>query len=277
MNCFSQRFRQTAPMLGSSKNELVPSKPPRRNGWSWPPQAFQVVGWSVYSYLTIVSFGIYIPLLPLPWKHVVYTVSLTHSGSFLFEYGANISLCWVFLSFFVCAAEQDKDFVVWRVCMGCMWHTFFFWPKRHNQWPFCKLLNATWCQPQEQSMSSVFISHAQDLYSSCSLILVPLNIFHITAHLSHAAIFFKDVYKKTTKKTKLPWLFCAADGRSVYCALIRTHRSSHCRSSRWQREGQAELFHADASLWPNKATACYPRPTLLSLWCECVCILSSSL
>lgn len=103
MNCFSQRFRRTAPMLGSSKNELVPSKPPRRNGWSWPPQAFQVVGWSVYSYLTIVSFGIYIPLLPLPWKHVAYTVSLTHSGSFLFEYGANISLCcgffcWVFLS-----------------------------------------------------------------------------------------------------------------------------------------------------------------------------------
>ncbi|XP_063343635.1 palmitoyltransferase ZDHHC11 [Pelmatolapia mariae] len=74
MNCFSQRFRQTAPMLGSSKNELVPSKPPRRNGWSWPPQAFQVVGWSVYSYLTIVSFGIYIPLLPLPWKHVAYTL-----------------------------------------------------------------------------------------------------------------------------------------------------------------------------------------------------------
>lgn len=101
MNCFSQRFRQTAPMLGSSKNELVPSKPPRRNGWSWPPQAFQVVGWSVYSYLTIVSFGIYIPLLPLPWKHVAYTVSLTHSGSFLFEYGANISLCWVFFCLFL--------------------------------------------------------------------------------------------------------------------------------------------------------------------------------
>lgn len=102
MNCFSQRFRQTAPMLGSSKNELVPSKPPRRNGWSWPPQAFQVVGWLVYSYLTIVSFGIYIPLLPLPWKHVAYTVSLTHSGSFLFEYGANISLFWgVFFVFFL--------------------------------------------------------------------------------------------------------------------------------------------------------------------------------
>uniref|UniRef100_A0A3Q0S4J4 Palmitoyltransferase n=1 Tax=Amphilophus citrinellus TaxID=61819 RepID=A0A3Q0S4J4_AMPCI len=74
MNCFSQRVRRTAPMHGSSRNELVPSKPPRRNGWSWPPQAFQVVGWLVYSYLTIVSFGIYIPLLPLPWKHVAYTL-----------------------------------------------------------------------------------------------------------------------------------------------------------------------------------------------------------
>lgn len=182
MNCFSQRFRQTAPMLGSSKNELVPSKPSRRNGWSWPPQAFQVVGWLVYSYLTIVSFGIYIPLLPLPWKHVAYTVSLTHSGSFLFEYGANISLCWGFFFVFFClCCWTGQGFC----CVACLyglqshpvWQTFFFWPKRHNQWPFCKLLNAAWCQPQEQSMSSVFISHAQDLYSSCSLILVPLNIF----------------------------------------------------------------------------------------------------
>ncbi|XP_039974763.1 palmitoyltransferase ZDHHC11 isoform X2 [Xiphias gladius] len=56
MNGFSQRLRRTSPMWGSSRNELVPSKPPRMNGWSWPPQAFQVVGWLVYSYLAIVSF-----------------------------------------------------------------------------------------------------------------------------------------------------------------------------------------------------------------------------
>lgn len=62
-------------MGGSSRNDLVPSKPPRMNGWSWPPQALQVIGWLVYSYLAIVSFGIYIPLLPLPWNHVVYAVS----------------------------------------------------------------------------------------------------------------------------------------------------------------------------------------------------------
>ncbi|XP_054477966.1 palmitoyltransferase ZDHHC11 isoform X2 [Anoplopoma fimbria] len=75
MNCFSQKLRRTSPMQGNSRNELVPSKPPRMNGWSWPPQAFQVVGWLVYSYLAIVSFGIYIPLLPLPWNHVVYALT----------------------------------------------------------------------------------------------------------------------------------------------------------------------------------------------------------
>uniref|UniRef100_A0A3P8SLY1 Palmitoyltransferase n=1 Tax=Amphiprion percula TaxID=161767 RepID=A0A3P8SLY1_AMPPE len=74
MSCFSQRLRRTAPMRGNSRNELVPSKPPRMNGWSWPPQAFQIVGWLAYSYLAIVSFGIYIPLLPLPWNHVTYTL-----------------------------------------------------------------------------------------------------------------------------------------------------------------------------------------------------------
>ncbi|XP_044063332.1 palmitoyltransferase ZDHHC11 isoform X2 [Siniperca chuatsi] len=75
MNCFSQRLRRTSPMRGSSRNELVPSKSPRMNGWSWPPQAFQVIGWLLYSYLAIVSFGIYIPLLPLPWNHVVYALT----------------------------------------------------------------------------------------------------------------------------------------------------------------------------------------------------------
>uniref|UniRef100_A0A8C2Z640 Palmitoyltransferase n=1 Tax=Cyclopterus lumpus TaxID=8103 RepID=A0A8C2Z640_CYCLU len=75
MNCFCKKMRRTSPVHGSSRNELVPSKPPRVNGWSWPPQAFQVVGWLVYSYLAIVSFGIYIPLLPLPWNLVVYALT----------------------------------------------------------------------------------------------------------------------------------------------------------------------------------------------------------
>lgn len=104
MNCFRNGWRRTSPMPASSRNELVSSKPPRRNGWSWPPQVFQVIGWLVYSYLAIVSFGIYIPLLPLPWNYVLYSVSLSHScnlavvvsaavGPFRFEYGASISLC----------------------------------------------------------------------------------------------------------------------------------------------------------------------------------------
>ncbi|XP_051263412.1 palmitoyltransferase ZDHHC11 [Dicentrarchus labrax] len=75
MNCFSKRLRRTSPMRGTSRNELVPSKPPRMNGWSWPPQALQVVGWLLYSYLAIVSFGIYIPLLPPPWNHVTYALT----------------------------------------------------------------------------------------------------------------------------------------------------------------------------------------------------------
>ncbi|KAF0045341.1 hypothetical protein F2P81_001870 [Scophthalmus maximus] len=76
MNCFSERWRRTSPMRGSSRNDLVPPKPPRKNGWSWPPQAFQVFGWLVYGYFAIVDFGIYIPLLPLPWNHVLYSVLL---------------------------------------------------------------------------------------------------------------------------------------------------------------------------------------------------------
>ncbi|MEQ2280132.1 hypothetical protein AMECASPLE_016562 [Ameca splendens] len=72
MNCFNQRFRRTAPAHGSSKSELVPSKTPRINGWSWPLQPLQVVGWLVLIYLTVVTFGIFIPLLPRPWNAVSY-------------------------------------------------------------------------------------------------------------------------------------------------------------------------------------------------------------
>ncbi|XP_031154933.1 palmitoyltransferase ZDHHC11 [Sander lucioperca] len=88
MNCFNQRLRRTSPMHGSSRNELVPSKPPRINGWAWPPQAFQVVGWMVYSYLAIVSFGIYIPLLPLPWNHVLYALT---GVAFIIHFFAHIA------------------------------------------------------------------------------------------------------------------------------------------------------------------------------------------
>lgn len=64
-------------MSGSSRTELILSKPPRANGWSWPLQPFQVLAWLLYAYLAIVSFGIYIPLLPGPWNHLVCAVSLS--------------------------------------------------------------------------------------------------------------------------------------------------------------------------------------------------------
>ncbi|KAM9722715.1 palmitoyltransferase ZDHHC11 isoform 3-T3 [Menidia menidia] len=75
MKCFRWRMRRTAPASGSSKNQLVPSKSPRVNGWSWPPQALQVAGWLVFTFLGVVSFGIHIPLLPRPWMQVAYAVS----------------------------------------------------------------------------------------------------------------------------------------------------------------------------------------------------------
>lgn len=76
MNCFNQKLSRTAPIRsGGSRNELVPSKPARMNGWSWPPQVAQVIGWLMFIYLAIVSFGIYIPLLPPPWNHVVYSLT----------------------------------------------------------------------------------------------------------------------------------------------------------------------------------------------------------
>ncbi|XP_061918973.1 palmitoyltransferase ZDHHC11 [Entelurus aequoreus] len=76
MNCLSGQIRRTAPMrAGGSRNELVPSKTPRVNGWTQPPQFFQITAWLVYNYLVIVSFGIFIPLLPPPWNHVLYALS----------------------------------------------------------------------------------------------------------------------------------------------------------------------------------------------------------
>ncbi|XP_019729204.1 palmitoyltransferase ZDHHC11 isoform X3 [Hippocampus comes] len=73
MNVLNGKLRRTAPMQGSSRNELVSSKTPRVNGWTWPPQVFQVIAWLLYNYLAVVAFGMFIPLLPLPWNHVLYT------------------------------------------------------------------------------------------------------------------------------------------------------------------------------------------------------------
>ena len=91
MNCFSRRARRTVPTPGSSKNELVPSKPPRINGWSWPLQGYQLVAWLVYAYFGIVCFGIYTPLLPIPWNVAAYSVSFAAMNTLIL---ANATTCY---------------------------------------------------------------------------------------------------------------------------------------------------------------------------------------
>nr|XP_023680052.1 probable palmitoyltransferase ZDHHC11 isoform X6 [Paramormyrops kingsleyae] len=75
MNAFARRLRRTAPSSGDCHNELVtPPAHSRVNGWSLPLHSFQLIGWLVYSYMAVVAFGIYIPLLPPPWASAVYAV-----------------------------------------------------------------------------------------------------------------------------------------------------------------------------------------------------------
>ncbi|KAM8826114.1 palmitoyltransferase ZDHHC11 isoform 2-T2 [Synchiropus picturatus] len=62
-------------MPQSISAELVPAKAPRRNGWSWPLQTFQVLAWLTFFYMAVVGFGIYIPLLPQPWNYVAYSLT----------------------------------------------------------------------------------------------------------------------------------------------------------------------------------------------------------
>ncbi|XP_055760283.1 palmitoyltransferase ZDHHC11 isoform X1 [Salvelinus fontinalis] len=78
MSCFGRGLRRTAPARASSRNELVtPSTASlsRVNGWACPPHSFQLVGWTIYSYMAVVGFGIYIPLLPSPWSHMAYSLT----------------------------------------------------------------------------------------------------------------------------------------------------------------------------------------------------------
>ncbi|KAG7469727.1 hypothetical protein MATL_G00131990 [Megalops atlanticus] len=75
MNCFQRQLRRTAPTRGGSRNELVtPPLRSRVNGWSLPLHTFQLVALLVYSYMAVVGFGIYIPLLPSPWNYAAYCV-----------------------------------------------------------------------------------------------------------------------------------------------------------------------------------------------------------
>ncbi|XP_059584516.1 palmitoyltransferase ZDHHC11 isoform X2 [Alligator mississippiensis] len=75
INCYDRRLRRTGPEQLNSGNDLVsPPLHSRVNGWSLPLHCFQIVALLLYTYLAIVGFGIYIPLLPHGWKHTAYAV-----------------------------------------------------------------------------------------------------------------------------------------------------------------------------------------------------------
>ncbi|XP_051575303.1 palmitoyltransferase ZDHHC11 [Myxocyprinus asiaticus] len=73
LNCSGRHQRRTAPQHADSRNELVRAPMHSRvNGWSSPLHVFQLIAWLMYSFMAIVGFGIYIPLLPSPWKFAAY-------------------------------------------------------------------------------------------------------------------------------------------------------------------------------------------------------------
>ncbi|XP_074842094.1 palmitoyltransferase ZDHHC11-like isoform X2 [Carettochelys insculpta] len=75
MSCYDRKLRRTGPEQLSSRNDLVsPPQHARVNGWSLPLHTFQFVALLFYTYLAIVGFGIYIPLLPSGWKYAAYAV-----------------------------------------------------------------------------------------------------------------------------------------------------------------------------------------------------------
>ncbi|XP_077576946.1 palmitoyltransferase ZDHHC11 isoform X2 [Stigmatopora nigra] len=92
LNILRGQLRRTAPMRVSSQNDLVPTKTPRVNGWTWPPQVFQIIVWLVYNYFAIVAFGMFIPLLPSPWKHVLYAFVGLAFGVHLLSHVAAVTI-----------------------------------------------------------------------------------------------------------------------------------------------------------------------------------------
>ncbi|XP_038626358.1 LOW QUALITY PROTEIN: palmitoyltransferase ZDHHC1-like [Tachyglossus aculeatus] len=75
MKCFDRSLRRVGPEEEPGKSDVVcPPQGSRVNGWSLPLHSFQGIAWAVYSYMAVVGFGIYIPLLPYAWKHGAYTV-----------------------------------------------------------------------------------------------------------------------------------------------------------------------------------------------------------
>lgn len=76
VSCFQRRFRRTVPSRRESSSEHVTAPVHSRvNGWSSPLHVLQPVAWLIYSFMAIVGFGVYIPLLPPPWNYISYGVS----------------------------------------------------------------------------------------------------------------------------------------------------------------------------------------------------------
>lgn len=121
-----------------------------------------------------------------------------------------------------------------------------------------------------------FISHTKDPLVCNSLqFLVHVHLCHLLfctlLHVYHILLYFLQHY------SDFPWLLlCTADGRSIYFALYHPYCCCDYRPRGCQCEGQTELFQTIAGFWPDEAAACYPRPALLSVWCQSVCIQSSS-
>ncbi|XP_062842081.1 palmitoyltransferase ZDHHC11 [Trichomycterus rosablanca] len=75
LSCFERRVRRTAPTQRGSRSDLVMVPIHSRvNGWSCPLHVLQLVAWLVYGFMAVVGFGVYVPLLPPPWKHISYGV-----------------------------------------------------------------------------------------------------------------------------------------------------------------------------------------------------------
>ncbi|XP_066540005.1 palmitoyltransferase ZDHHC11 [Hoplias malabaricus] len=73
MSCLERRFRRTGPVRGGSRNELVTVPLHSRvNGWTLPLHLLQLLAWTMYSFMAIMGFGVYVPLLPPPWNYISY-------------------------------------------------------------------------------------------------------------------------------------------------------------------------------------------------------------
>ncbi|XP_074135293.1 palmitoyltransferase ZDHHC11-like isoform X2 [Sminthopsis crassicaudata] len=68
----NRSLRRTAPE-GVTKT-INPPSISRVNGWSLPLHSFQLIAWTAYIYMTVVGFGLFIPLLPFLWRNITYAV-----------------------------------------------------------------------------------------------------------------------------------------------------------------------------------------------------------